>query len=156
MKSSNNPRDGSKQDKHRRKWQHTRWQRRTCTLSENRREVTMDDRHKTRLELCNKGASTLTTTPNIPWHEENEARIKVSTGNTGPQVHTAPDDNSGKQRHTNTQRLRRCRLGRLHNDKKTHNRIAIKYLGATIHFGSRTQAIVALSSAESELYSIGT
>ena len=32
----------------------------------------------------------------------------------------------------------------------------IKYLGSTIHFGSRTQAIVALSSAESELYSIGT
>jgi predicted ATPase len=29
-------------------------------------------------------------------------------------------------------------------------------LGATIHFGSRTQAVVALSSAESELYAIGT
>ncbi len=40
--------------------------------------------------------------------------------------------------------------------RKSTTGFAIKYLGATIHFGSRTQAIVALSSAESELYSIGT
>ena len=40
--------------------------------------------------------------------------------------------------------------------RKSTTGFATKYLGATIHFGSRTQAIVALSSAESELYSIGT
>ena len=40
--------------------------------------------------------------------------------------------------------------------RKSTTGFAIKYLGATIHFGSRTQAIVALSSAESDLYSIGT
>ena len=40
--------------------------------------------------------------------------------------------------------------------RKSTTGCAIKYLGATIHFGSRTQAIVALSSAESELHSIGT
>ena len=40
--------------------------------------------------------------------------------------------------------------------RKSTTGFAIKYLGPTIHFGSRTQAIVALSSAESELYSIGT
>ena len=40
--------------------------------------------------------------------------------------------------------------------RKSTTGFAIKYLGATIHFGSRAQAIVAQSSAESELYSIGT
>ena len=40
--------------------------------------------------------------------------------------------------------------------RKSTTGFAIKYLGATIHFGSRTQAIVALASAESELYAIGT
>ena len=61
--------------------------------------------------------------PNIPGHEENEAYTTVSTRNKGLQVHTSPDDNSGRRRHTNTRRLRRCGLGRLHNNKKIHNRI---------------------------------
>ena len=123
MQSSNNSRDGSKQDKQRRQWQHTRRQGRTCTLPTNRREATMDDVHKAGLELCNKGTSTFLTTTNILGHEENEAHTTVSTRNKGLQVHTTPDDNSGRQRHTNTWRLRRCRLGRLHNNKEIHNRI---------------------------------
>lgn len=40
--------------------------------------------------------------------------------------------------------------------RKSTTGFAPKYRGATIHFGSRTQAIFALSSAESELHSIGT
>ena len=40
--------------------------------------------------------------------------------------------------------------------RKSTTGFTIKYIGSTIHFGSRTQAIVALSSAESEPYSIGT
>ena len=83
----------------------------------------MDDVYKTGPELCNKGTSTFPTTTNILGHEENEAYITVSTRNKGLQVHTTPDDNSGRQRHTNTRRLRRCRLGRLHNNKEIHNRI---------------------------------
>ena len=124
MQSSNNSRDGSKQDKQRRQWQHTRRQGRTCTLPTNRREATMDDVHKAGLELCNKGTGKVTTTTNILGHEENEACTTVLTRNKGLQVHTAPDDNFGKQRHSNnTRRLRRCRLGRLHNNKKIHNGI---------------------------------
>ena len=123
MQSSNNSRDGSKQDKQRRQWQHSRRQGRTCTVPTNRREATMDDIYKTGPELCNKGISTFLTTTNILGHEENEAYTTVSTRNKGLQVHTAPDDNSGRQRHTNTRRLRLCRLGRLHNNKEIHNRI---------------------------------
>ena len=124
MQSSNNPRDGSKQDKQRRKWQHTCRQGRTCTLPTNRREATIDDLYKTGFELHNKGTSTFLTTTNMPGHEENEACTTVSTRNKWElQVHTAPDNNTGKQRRTNTRRLGRCRLGRLHNNKKIHNRI---------------------------------
>ena len=123
MQSSNNSRDGSKQDKQRRQWQHTRRQGRTCTVPTNRWEATMDDVYMTGPELCNKGTSTFLTTTNILGHEENEAYTTVSTRNKGLQVHTAPDDNSGRQRRTNTRRLRRCRLGRLHNNKEIHNRI---------------------------------
>ena len=40
--------------------------------------------------------------------------------------------------------------------RKSTSGFTMTLLGATIHFGSRTQAVVALSSAESELYAIGT
>ena len=40
--------------------------------------------------------------------------------------------------------------------RKSTTGFSIHFLGANIHFGSRTQATVALSSAESELYAIGT
>ena len=39
--------------------------------------------------------------------------------------------------------------------RKSTTGFAIHYLGTRIHFASRTQAVVALSSAESELYAIG-
>ena len=86
MQGSNNSRDGSKQDKQRRQWQHTRRQGRTCTLPTNRRKATMDDIHKTGLELCNKGTSKVITTTNILGHEENEAYTEIPTRNKGLQV----------------------------------------------------------------------
>ena len=42
------------------------------------------------------------------------------------------------------------------NNKKKHNRFCVFVLGTCVHYGSRTQATVALSSAESELYAMGT
>ena len=42
------------------------------------------------------------------------------------------------------------------NTRKSTSGFTMTLLGATIHFGSRTQSVVALSSAESELYAIGT
>ena len=38
--------------------------------------------------------------------------------------------------------------------RKSTSGFVIKFLGSTIHFGSRTQATIALSSAEAELYAI--
>ena len=43
-----------------------------------------------------------------------------------------------------------------HSTRKSTTGFAIQVLGTTVHFGSRTQATVALSSAESEFYAIGT
>ena len=40
--------------------------------------------------------------------------------------------------------------------RKSTSGFAVTLLGATIHVGSGTQAVVALSSAESELYAVGT
>ena len=43
-----------------------------------------------------------------------------------------------------------------HQTRKSTTGFIIQFLGTTIHFGSRTQAVVALSSAEAEFYAIGT
>ena len=43
-----------------------------------------------------------------------------------------------------------------HQTRKSTTGFVIQFLGTTVHFGSRTQAVVALSSAESEFYAIGT
>ena len=40
--------------------------------------------------------------------------------------------------------------------RRSTSGFAIKFMGSTIHFGSRTQATIALSSAEAELYAINT
>ena len=40
--------------------------------------------------------------------------------------------------------------------RKSTSGFVIKYMGATVHFGSRTQSTIALSSAEAELYAINT
>ena len=40
--------------------------------------------------------------------------------------------------------------------RKSTSGFVIQFLGTTVHFGSRTQSVVALSSAESEFYAIGT
>ena len=40
--------------------------------------------------------------------------------------------------------------------RKSTSEFVVQVAGATVHFGARTQAVVALSSAESELYAIGT
>ena len=40
--------------------------------------------------------------------------------------------------------------------RKSTTGFVVQVAGATVHFGARTQAVVALSSAESELYAIGT
>jgi len=40
--------------------------------------------------------------------------------------------------------------------RKSTTGSVIKFIGAAIHFGSRTQSTIALSSAESELYTINT
>eukprot|EP00438_Fugacium_kawagutii_P020509 Skav212686 [mRNA] locus=scaffold1930:133681:135171:+ [translate_table: standard] len=40
--------------------------------------------------------------------------------------------------------------------RKSTSGFIIQFCGATIHFGSRTQSVVALSSAEAEFYAIGT
>ena len=40
--------------------------------------------------------------------------------------------------------------------RKSTTGFVIQVAGNTVHFGSRTQSVVALSSAESELYAIGT
>ena len=43
-----------------------------------------------------------------------------------------------------------------HQTPKSTSGFIIQFLGTTIYFGSRTQAVVALSSAEAEFYGIGT
>ena len=43
-----------------------------------------------------------------------------------------------------------------HQTRKGTTGFIIEFLGTCIHFGSRTQAVVALSSAEAEFYAIGT
>ena len=43
-----------------------------------------------------------------------------------------------------------------HVTRKSTTGFVIQFLGTTVHFGSGTQAVVALSSAESEFYAIGT
>ena len=43
-----------------------------------------------------------------------------------------------------------------HLTRKSTTGFLIQFLGTTVHFGSRTQSVVALSSAESEFYAIGT
>ena len=43
-----------------------------------------------------------------------------------------------------------------HQTLKSTSGFIIQFLGTTIHFGSRTQAVVTLSSAEEEFYGIGT
>ena len=43
-----------------------------------------------------------------------------------------------------------------HQTRKSTSGFLTQFLGTTIHFGSRTQAVVALSSAEAEFYGIGT
>ena len=40
--------------------------------------------------------------------------------------------------------------------RKSTTGFALYFFGAAVHYGSRTQATIALSSAESELYAIGT
>ena len=40
--------------------------------------------------------------------------------------------------------------------RKSTSGFIIQLLGTTMHFGSRTQAVVALSAAEAEFYGIGT
>ena len=40
--------------------------------------------------------------------------------------------------------------------RKSTSGFVVQVAGTTVHFGARTQAVVALSSAESELYAIGT
>ena len=40
--------------------------------------------------------------------------------------------------------------------RKSTSGFVFQFLGTTVHFGSRTQSVVALSSAESEFYAIGT
>ena len=40
--------------------------------------------------------------------------------------------------------------------QKSTSGFVIKFMGSTIHFGSRTQATIAFSSAEAELYAINT
>ena len=42
------------------------------------------------------------------------------------------------------------------NTRKSTSGFIITMMGSVVQFGSRTQAVVALSSAESELYAIGT
>ena len=43
-----------------------------------------------------------------------------------------------------------------HQTRKSATGFIIEFLGTCIHFGSRSQAVVALSSAEAEFYAIGT
>ena len=43
-----------------------------------------------------------------------------------------------------------------HQTRRSTTGFIIELLGTCIHFGSRTQAVVALSSAEAEFYAIGT
>ena len=53
------------------------------------------------------------------------------------------------------QHLCRCGLGRMPRHKKSTSGFIVTMMGSVVQFGSRTQAVIALSSAESELYAIG-
>ena len=74
------------------------------------------------------------------------------------QIHHRTNNNtqSKHQQHPGSRRSCRCRLGRMPTTRKSTSGFNIISLGTTVAFGSRTQATIALSSAESELYAIRT
>ncbi len=99
---------------------------RTFSIPTRSRKTTVDDIHTTGHQLCNKKTGKITDGTNNSWHNSRHRWV------------------------------RRQRLGRMRHNKKVNNRLRHQIQGATIHFGSRTQATIALSSAEAELYTINT
>ena len=119
----------------------------------------MADLHKTRHQLYNKRTGMRPTTTNATKPTQGETSLTIPQGNTTLQ--NDPEDNTyttNKGTHR-PQHLCRCGLGRMPKHKKINkwiHRDNDSMMGSVVQFGSRTQAVVALSSAESELYAIGT
>ena len=119
-------------------------------------QATMDDIHTTRHQLCDKGTSKiLVTQPTTldqqklkhllrhikgTQHYRFYVRPAVRTMDTTPDLDVfVGSDWAG------------CAATR-----KSTSGFVIKFMGSTIHFGSRAQATISLSSAEAELYAITT
>ena len=81
---------------------------------------------------------------------------KVETSPEIPTRNATLQDDHSTNTHTHTtNKGTRCGLRRMPKHKKTNSGIIVTMTGPFVQVGCRTQAVVALSSAESELYAIG-
>ena len=111
----------------------------------------MDDLHQTRHQLRNKGASKILSRANNSRSTEAEASTEVQHYKfyIQPTVKTS-DITPDVDVYINSD-WAGCATTR-----KSTSGFVIKFMGAAIHFASRAQSTIALSSAEAELYAINT
>ena len=105
---------------------------------------------QTRHQLRSEGASKILNRANnsrsteaeasTEVHQRSEVRPTVKTSDITPDVDVYVDGDWAGRATT----------------RKSTTGFVIKFMGAAIHFGSRTQSTTALSSAEAELYAINT
>ena len=117
----------------------------------------MDDLHKARHWLCNKGACKSTDTANNSRPAETETLTQVRQGNTTYKHYVRPTTKTPTAEAVpDIQVFVDSDWAGCATTRKSTTGFLIKVFGATIHYGSRTQATIALSSAEAELYAINT
>ena len=134
MQTSNNSRDGNIQDEHRKWRQHTSLRKNMHPIDES-------------LESCNG------------WPTQGQIYVLQQRSSHAPyNQHTLTSKGWNIRWGTYKGRItssyfasQQCRTTR-----KSTTGFITKLLGATVHSGSRAQSVVALSSAESELYASGT
>ena len=103
------------------------------------------------------GAKELARSLQAPTQFDNKKLKRMNRYLKGTRRVTQPatkDTNTGQTNSTQHRHVHRCQLGITRDYKEERNRICVILLWSR-HYGSATQATIALSSAESELYAIG-
>ena len=117
----------------------------------------MDDLHKARHWLCNKGACKSSDTTNNSRQQKLKHLLRYIKGTQHYKTYIRPTTKTPTAEAVpDIQVFVDSDWAGCATTRKVNNRFLIKVFGATIHYGSRTQATIALSSAEAELYAINT
>ena len=113
--------------------------------------------HTTRHCILHQRTSTRPHSTYRTFTKESQTFTTLLARHQALQIHHRTNNNtqSKHQQHPGSRRSCRCRLGRMPYYQETNFRFQHHLLGTTAAFG-RTQATIALSSAESELYAICT